>query len=421
MAYIPSESIATALERSRVGLWIDPVLDGPAALVCKMPEVAIRALNQGARCTLHIGVVSARDRRILCYGLRVDDDPDRPLTIAQPSLAANDFQLLRGILEAGYFRLHFVNELNHAMLSATASFDREASWNALQDLLLADPYLLEPEGDGLVELAQLEALLQEALERFQMLTYRGTDQDEATKVASHFGLRVALTKSESVEIFETSPTSEGGPFRMDETDEWRKLEEAAFLVLDAVYPGKAFHSPHVRTANGTRELADVLAFGDKFICVVQAKALSVQAAAVSRSPKRRSANVMKDIQKALKQLQGATRHMRSGRELLDSDGEVIHLRHERTVPFHAIVLLSEMYAFLDWRRIARKTVEASESETHRALFQVMDLMELSYIAQQARSSDAFENILLQRWTAVQEAGTAYIRGRAPLPQVLAGG
>lgn len=415
MTYVPSELLATALEGSRVGLWIDSVHEGRVALVCKMPEVAIRALHQGVGCTLLIGTVEVGGRRIVCRGLRVNDDPDHPLSIGIPSLLSDDIEALKRILEVGATRLHCLNELNHPMLSATCSFESEAARSALRELQSADPFLIESDGDGCHSLSELDALLQQALDRFQALIYGGVIAEEGSPIVWISALRMTMANDELVEIFEVSPTAQAGPFRVDDHEEGPKLEEAAYLVLDAIYPGKTYHSPRIRIANGTREIADALAFGNRFFCVVQAKASSVLDAAPSRTADRRAAMLTKNVEKAVKQLQGSTRRMRLGREILDSEGTPMRFSQYETLPAHAIVLLSDMYAFLDWRMIARKIADASESDTHKAFFHVMDLMELSFIAQQARGADAFESIMLQRWAAVQERGTAYLRARAPLP------
>lgn len=414
MTYIPSEALATWLDGSRVGLWIDRVHGGTTALVCKMPEVAIRALHQGAGCTLLLGVVFVAGRRILCRGLRVDDDPAHPLSILCPSLSREDFDLLRGILSAGHTRLHCLNELNHPMLSATCTLELEAARDAQRELIQANPFLFEPEGDSNIELSQLDELVRQALDRFQRLTYGdgSSDGETGTMVLSS---RVTMTYDEPVELFEVSPTALAGPLRVDDRDEGTKLERAAYLVLDTIYPGKTYHSPLIRIANGTREIADALALGDSCAVVIQAKALSVLSASSTRSSERRAAKLTKDVAEAIKQLQGSTRRLRSSRDLLDSEGAPISWSERETMPAHAIVLLSEMYAFLDWPEIARKVVEASESDTHRALFHVMDLMELSFIAQRAPYAGAFESVMLQRWATVQERGTAYLRARAPLP------
>lgn len=413
MTYIPSETLVAALEGSRVGLWIDKMHQQPAALVCKMPEVAIKALHQGAGCTLVVGVVRIGSRRVLCRGLRVEDDPDHPLSVVGPSLVSDDLQLLHEILRAGSTRLICVNELNHPMLGATCSFDPEASRHAQQELLGTETFLLAPEGEDCLTLAELNTLLQQALDRFQSLIYGGGLRAEEGDSIS--ALQMTMVNDEPVELFQVSPTAQGGPFRVDDRNEGLKLEQAAYLVLDAVYPGRTYHSPRIRIANGTREIADALALGDRFACVIQAKALSVFGAASSRTSERRSSTLTKAVTEAVRQLQGSTRRMRSQRELLDAGGRLISWNQRETMPAHAIVLLSEMYAFLDWRMIARKTAEASESDTHRAFFHVMDLMELSFVAQQAPGADAFESIMLQRWATVQDRGTGYLRARAPLP------
>src|SRR5436189_4151928 len=83
--------------------------------------------------------------------------------------------------------------------------------------------------------------------------------------------------------------------------------------------------------------------------------------------------------------------------------------HGDRLPVHGIVLLSEMYAFIDWREIGRQVVALSNNEDDMALFHVVDLLELSDVARQSDSAAMFNNFLVQRWLGVRMKGTAYGR------------
>lgn len=79
MSYIPSERIRSALASATVGVWLERVANGRTALVCKIPETAIKAVLQGATTSLLIGEVQTSLLRLLCLGLVV-----QPTDIREP-------------------------------------------------------------------------------------------------------------------------------------------------------------------------------------------------------------------------------------------------------------------------------------------------------------------------------------------------
>jgi hypothetical protein len=91
-----------------------------------------------------------------------------------------------------------------------------------------------------------------------------------------------------------------------------------------------------------------------------------------------------------------------------------HHRLPHPPSVNAIVVLSEMYTFVDWRAIAAAAAKASDSEAHRALFHVLDIQELTKLAANCKDSETLSNRLTQRWLFVQEKGTAYVRAKSPV-------
>jgi hypothetical protein len=143
---------------------------------------------------------------------------------------------------------------------------------------------------------------------------------------------------------------------------------------------------------------------------VQAKALSVLSVNEGRSSERRKAAVTKDITKGLNQLAGALRTIRSGTPVFDMEGNLVAIPDRQKTPAHAIVLVSEMYSFVDWRAVAAAVNEASEKK-YRALFHVFDIQELAHIVTTYKDVEGFNNCLMERFAWVRFKGTAYGRSR----------
>jgi hypothetical protein len=256
-------------------------------------------------------------------------------------------------------------------------------------------------------------MLETAIDRFQAHIHRSLGDLVSEDVKITATIPLTLDIWEPTEIFEVTPTGAGGPFLINDEDEGSKLERSIHLVVDSIYPGNSYISPDVQERTTRRELADVLGFDSDFICVVQAKALAVLSANSQRSSSRRTGNVEKDIKKALKQLAGALTNVRAGLPLFQRGEDTgMEIPNRKTSLAHAIVVLSEMYTFVDWNAVEASVAELSDSEAHRALFHVIDVRELASLASNCENAEIFSNRLAQRWLVVREKGTAYVRVKA---------
>lgn len=419
MGFIPSLSLEPVLQRARAGVWVDPLPEERIALVCKMPDTLIKAVFRGCQCTLVLGVVEADGRQILCPGLMVKDEPEHPFTVAGPPWTVPQYvTLMTRILTTGTASLHLVNELTHPVLSAACTLESNAAMLALKGLASAPLFLLSPSSENIPSLAAMARLAEEAMNRFQELIYRpaGSQVGTSSQMTAFIDLSLELRKP--IEIFEVTPSTKGGPFRIDDEDEGKKLERELYLALGRIYPGRTYLSPKVGGGAAARELTDVLAFDERFICLLESKAVSALQTSIDRPSKRRASTVRKHVSKALRQLRGALLTLRSDAIIHDGSGEPISLPHRQIAPAHAVVLLSDMYFFVDWRAVASEVLEASEDERYMAQFHVMDLQEFIYLADRSIDSEQFSGFLIQRWLHVRMKGTVYGRAkmRSELPR-----
>jgi hypothetical protein len=374
-----------------------------------MPETVIKALHLGAQCSFFVAVVRAESLDLLCLGLRVYDEPQNPFTALMPNVSPEDAPLLLQILTADSTALHCLNELNHSMLSAWFSMDRDAAAAAADALRASNYWLLTPESSNQLHPSVLYRLYNLAVDRFGKHVYRSPSDVVADEIKMTAELLLTLDVWPATEVFEVTPTNADGPFVIGDQPEGKKFERLTKLLLDVAYPGAAYLSPRVQDGNSTRELEDILAFDERSICVVEAKALSVLNVQPDRPSSRRAASVMKGINKAISQLSGAIDNVRSDATLFTADGEPLTLPNRKEAPAHAIVVVSEMYAFVDWKEIASRLIAESENESRKALFHVMDLQELSALTSRCPDSWTFFGRLFERWVQVKIKGTSYMR------------
>lgn len=414
MTFIPSIRLSENLALASIGLWPEAVADGRAVLVCKMPETAIKALHMGAQCSFFVAVVQAEPLDLLCLGFRVNDEPENPFTALMLNASPEDVPLLLQILTADSTALHCLNELNHPMLSAWCSMDRGAAAAAADALSASNYWLLTLQSSEQHDVSTVSRLYELALDRFGKHVYRSPSDAVADEIKMTADLPLTLDIWPQTEVFEVTPTNADGPFVISDHDEGKKFERLTKLLIDVAYPGGSYLSPRVQDGKSTRELEDVLAFDERSICVVEAKALSVLNVQRDRPSTRRAANVTKGIEKAISQLSGAMANIRSDATIFTVEGQPLTVPNRKEAPAHAIVVVSEMYAFVDWKQIAARLVTESENESRKALFHVMDLQELSALTSRCPDSWTFFERLAQRWVHVKLKGTSYMRTKVIL-------
>jgi hypothetical protein len=410
MTFIPSIRLSENLDLASIGLWPEAVQDGRAVLVCKIPETAIKALHMGAKCSFSLAVVRAESLDLLCLGFRVNDEPENPSTTLMLNTSPEDSPLLQQILTTEPIALHCLNELNHPMLSAWCSMDSARAAAAADELRASNYWLLTLEESKRHKVAAVARMYDLALDRFGHHLFRSPADAVTDEIKMSADLPLTLDIWPPSEVFEVTPTALDGPFVIADHDEGTKFERLIQLLIDVAYPGRSYRSPQVQDGSSTRELTDVLAFDDRSICVVQAKALSVFNVQGDRPSSRRAASVTKDIKKAIAQLTGAMNKIRSDAPICTAEGEPLTLPRRNEAAAHAIVLVSEMYAFVDWRQIAARLVAESENESRKALFHVMDLQELSALTSRCPDSWTFFGRLAQRWVC---------RSRSKVPRTCA--
>ena len=301
MGYVPSIKILRNLELAKVGVWLDLVQDNRVVLVCKMPETVIRALSQGAEASLILSIIQAESFKFLCLAMKVQDEPESPFAASMLKLDPDEIGLLRWALSSESFALHCVNELNHAALSLTCSLPAQEAKAVADAITRSNHWLLTPQSAGEIHIRDFPRIADVAHSQFAKYIYRKANDDVAadSEVAAHLPMSLEVWKP--IETFEVSPTLAAGPFHIEDAKEGDKLERGLQTCLDEVFPSKTFVSPRVIDGGKPRELTDVIGFNDRFICLVEAKALAVITVDRSRSSMRRAASVQKDIKKGLGQ------------------------------------------------------------------------------------------------------------------------
>ncbi len=396
--YFPSERTRAEMDVSQGGLWLDQA--NTCLLVTKLPTHLIKAIRGGAKACLVVSAVTIDGSTVRCVGLRISDDPTKPVTVFRTHRAADEHRAFAELLREDVVDCHFFDELSRHVLYSRCRLEVPAK-NRLTDSLRGASHYV---GDA-------NQATEAALDTFQKILSLPLGSDPGP-----------LTRVVPLEFVTHTPTRiyaiGSGRFILDE-DEGGGLEQSAHQLMEYLFPASSYRSPLVEHGGVYRELTDSLATCNGGLCLLETKALSVFNTDPARSTERRARQIRKAIDKGLSQLRGAVRKIRSSAiirsnkqpyvDVFAPDAPIL-IQDRATALVNGIVLISDMHAGIDWKELAE--VITSDT-TDRALLHVMDLHEWRTLVGHCKTPDLLMLNLARRWTVVKEGQTALVRSRRP--------
>ena len=129
-----------------------------------------------------------------------------------------------------------------------------------------------------------------------------------------------------------------------DNNEGAQQEEMAVWIAEGLVEGlPAFRSPQVQETSGRRELTDILVTDGERTFIIESKALSIFSRPGLPTRSKLSADLIKHVMKASKQLIGAARNIERGSQITDSAGCNIAVNPKGS--FHAIILVPDLTLF----------------------------------------------------------------------------
>lgn len=415
---VPSVDLLEILHRAQMGIWTELPADESVALVAKLPQSIIKKIYRGIDSKLITSVIEVEQFRILYLGFCIYDEIENPLVVIQPVATQKAQTEFQAMVRYSPISLHFFDELCHPILSARCEFDSVMATEVFRNIQDMYPHALSIHSSDIEHDLEFARAVEKGIDVFQ------TDLDSIKEGVSSVSIPktnhvipLSLALYDPPRGYSINAMGNSVEFTIDQADEGGVFEELSHHTLNDLYRGQTFLRPSVNESRRDRELADLLAldFEDNTICLIQAKAVASLILRMDQSSRRRSASTEKQVERALKQLIGAIRHIRAGDHIFDCNGTTILVPSPDTSLIHAIVLVSELYPFADWKKIGTNIARISENDKYRALFHVLDLQELQQLVASSRSPKVFHNYLLLRWFMVKTKGTAYVRGRSKRP------
>jgi len=198
-------------------------------------------------------------------------------------------------------------------------------------------------------------------------------------------------------------------------DEGSHQEQMGIWLTDNLHPFGVHHSPQIPKGKGFRELTDILLSYQFGSILIESKALAIFAR--DRLPDRTKLghDVSAHVAKAVNQLRGGIRQIKTGTPVTSKDGDSIDI--ERTQPMHGIVLIPDLDLIEDRETYGLPLISEFMKATGGFLH-LLDIAELLRIVQAAEMIAArgktttpmmaFDYYLLERAKITRTKGTLCI-------------
>lgn len=365
-------------------------------LLVKGSTLLLKYMVLDARLRFHLARVNGR----LVYAFTVYDDPSKPAMLWSVVESEAEVKALQGLVSGEASPIFLFNELA-----------LNVAWSTVQAASLPS------EVNGWISNATLEKVdyttITEAVDDLLERAFKGaTTSDE-------------LLSAEIVRIeewhavfnhFITSHGSSDSPVDLFSRDEGGQQEQLALWLTDSLDPRGVHHSPQIPKGNGTRELTDILLSHKYGALLIESKALSVFNRDTLPDRTKLAKDVSQHVEKAVRQLRGSIRRLKSGAPVTTRAGSSIDV--ERSKPAHAVILIPEFDLIENQENYGLAFI-ADFMEATGGFIHLLDLAELLRVVQAAEMiSRGRENItplmaldyyLMERVKQARDAGTLCIQ------------
>lgn len=415
---IPSTGLLEILHKSEMGVWTELLFDDSVALVVKLPQTIIKRIYRGIECKIVNSVIKVKNYSILYLGFIVYDDADNPLVFIQPIANKKALIEYQQVLRASSVKLHMFDELCHPLLTADCNLKLELAANAHEKIMSASPHVLESVTSDRNRINDFCRAVVKGVDIFQRdLESIKIGRSTISVPKTNCIIPLSLVVHDPPNGFSVDDKGNTVEFTLAQEDEGSVFENLISFSLHGLYPQRSYLRPNVVIGKKERELADFMALNDfdKTILLIQAKGTGSLCDSLYKPSSKRSSSTGKKVEDSLLQLEGAIKQIRSGNQIYDCNHNMIEITEYSHSLIHGVAIVSELYSFVDWRKIAEKVSTLSDNKEYRTLFHVIDLQELQQLVKNSNSVEEFHKFLIGRWMKVKISKTAYVRSRTRPP------
>lgn len=362
-------------------------------LLIKATTLLLKYIVRGVRMQLAFGEFENR----LLYALKVYDDEDNAGILWSVLESDGEKSALEILSHGGACQVFLFNEL------AVNVAWREVTFPERQNLLVSLAHV----ETGHVDHRQITSSARKILDRFHTESSLSND-------LIVFDLPESTDWKPIRSQFITS-RAKASPIELFNQDEGNQQEQIGIWLTDSLNPRGVYQSPNIPKGNGYRELTDILLSYEYGSFLIESKVLSILARDRLPSRTKLAQAMQSHIEKAINQLRGGMRKIKTGIEITTEEGVVIDV--ERTRPVHGIVLIPDLDLIQNKGAYGLPLIHEFMASTGGFLH-LLDIAELLRVVQAAemitaRSTTttlmmAFDYYLMERVKKTVEARTLAI-------------
>lgn len=392
--HLPSERIYKEIKSEAMHLWYVPANNGEdTAVLIKASSNTLKAITTGCKLELLFGIYQHSNIKVLFTGIRIYDTTDMPLLLFSVQRHDEEHLALKRILMLKQSSIFLFNELDMCVASGELAICNDGARKPLS--LIGD----------------IDEI------------YSGSFDNSFNYLLDNFYISIdpTIQKKPEIEISSIStPVSannwnthivdflgyhECNETTLNDSNEGNYFENKVWFSLDSIFKEKLYKSPQVKRGNKTRELTDILAYSNERLFMIEAKSISVIKAGFKRTQERKCKGVIKQVEKAIKQLLGAFNALEGYIFDNSSKSEIIIPCKKNP---HCIVLVSELVEYSGWDKVVSKIKNLVSGDNY--YIHVMDLREwiilLKLSSGDMRSLDAS---LKNRFNIFLETNSLHLR------------
>ena len=393
--HIPSAEIYKKMLHEAARIWFVPAVGiDTHAILLKAPANVLKAVMRGCKVKLSFAIDKSANSPVLVSCVQIYDDQDAPVMVLSPHINQIEHNALPEILDRKSTPLFLYDELSRNIAWAESSWSEGV--DKVSHLMSSSQSFYAGVSTNAVQSAldNLQISLNSAI-----IIPSGTyiDFEQIELIAQSFN---------AIDLYSYSVNDQGHMFNALSKDEGGGFEQSIWQLIESLFDHQLYKSPQTtNNAGKERELTDIFGFNDKGIFLFEAKVSSVLNTSPERSTERRAKNIESQIEKALRQLCGAIRVIRSNQKVVSKSGS--ELSFDRQIVPHGIVVISEMLPFIKCREVTYALIEAAKESS--SMLHIIDLGELWNLVSYSSSVYHFDYCLMQRFEAVVNTENAFVR------------
>lgn len=372
----------------------------PLVLFAKLPTDVLKAVHLSAPLSLFACLVPADGVVVPLVGIQIDDAPGDSFFPFQPVVDAQQVKLWCEAARSLRLRVSFVNELVIPVIEGDLALNA-AQADEFSSLLRG----WQGSGVAIPDSTQERAL--DEFERHAKANGGPVSSGQLTVAA----LRIVL---ESKEVLRLS-LGTSGDFDLDRANEGANLEQTLLELLGSKYPKHTFHNPLVQLGTRRRELTDLLLVSEDALFLFESKVMAVFERGLNVTTEERARRTMKHFRKAIGQLVGAVKQVRSSAPIFTRDGILLSIPRSKNIVIHALMVVSSANLPLDFHKIAAElTGTRSQAST---FYHFLNLSELQQHVAFTDSAGELSLFLQRRFEVATGSRNAAIRTRFIRPPI----